>query len=74
MNIEITVSITAPDGTVHTETIGALDKSTETIGDIGLSIREGKDLLLKLQQEIGPNLDSQLNGIICTRDFRRSVS
>ena len=52
MNIEITVSITAPDGTVHTETIGALDKSTETIGDIGLSIREGKDLLLKLQQEI----------------------
>ena len=52
MNIEITVTITAPDGTVHTEKIGALDKRADTIGEIGLSIDEGKDLLLKLQQEI----------------------
>ena len=52
MNIEITVAITAPDGTVHTENIGTLAKGSETIGEIGLSIREGKDLLLKLQQEV----------------------
>ena len=52
MNIEITVAITAPDGTVHTENIGALAKGSETIGEIGLSIREGRDLLLKLQQEV----------------------
>ena len=52
MKIEITVAITAPDGTVHTENIGVLAKGAETIGEIGLSIREGKDLLLKLQQEV----------------------
>ena len=52
MNIEITVATTAPDGTVHTENIGTLAKGSETIGEIGLSIREGKDLLLKLQQEV----------------------
>ncbi len=52
MNIEIKVAITVPDGTVHTEDIGTLAKGSETIGEIGLSIREGKDLLLKLQQEV----------------------
>ncbi len=32
----------APDGTVHTDTIATLDKRTETSGDLGLSIAEGK--------------------------------
>lgn len=52
MNIEIKVAITAPDGTVHTEEIGTLTKGWETIGEIGLSISESKELLLRLQQEI----------------------
>ncbi|WP_136661810.1 ISKra4 family transposase [Nitratireductor sp. XY-223] len=52
MDIEIKVMITAPDGTVHTEDIARLTKAAETIGDIGLSIAESKELLLKLQQEI----------------------
>lgn len=52
MKIELTVKITAPDGTIHTEKLGALAKSADAIGDIGLSIAESKQLLLKLQQEI----------------------
>ena len=52
MDIAIKVTITAPDGTVHTEGIAKLTKATEIIGDIGLSIAESKELLLKLQQEI----------------------
>ena len=52
MDIEITVTITAPDGTAHTEQIGAITKASDTIGEIGLSIGESKDLLLKLQQEV----------------------
>ncbi len=52
MKIEITVAITAPDGTVHTDTIATLDKRTETSGDLGLSIAEGKAILLQLQQDI----------------------
>lgn len=52
MNIEIKVKITGPDGTAHTEKIATLAKGADTIGEIGLSIAESKDLLLKLQQEI----------------------
>lgn len=52
MDIEITATITAPNGTVHTEQIGAITKTSDTIGEIGLSIGESKDLLLKLQQEV----------------------
>ncbi|MEZ5823191.1 MAG: hypothetical protein R3C97_00095 [Geminicoccaceae bacterium] len=52
MDIEIEVKITGPDGTAHTEKIAKLRKSADTIGAIGLSLGEGKELLLKLQQEI----------------------
>ncbi|MEO0750402.1 MAG: ISKra4 family transposase, partial [Pseudomonadota bacterium] len=52
MDIEITVKITAPDGTAHTEQIGTITKASDTIGEIGLSISESKELLLHLQQEI----------------------
>jgi len=52
MRIESTVAITAPDGTVHTDTIAPLDKRTETSGAIGLSIADGKDIVLQLQQDI----------------------
>ena len=52
MDIEITVTITAPDGAAHTEQIGAITKASDTIDEIGLTIAESKDLLLKLQQEI----------------------
>lgn len=52
MNIEIKVKITGPDGTAHTEKIANLTKGADTIGEIGLSIAETKELLLKLQQEI----------------------
>jgi len=46
------VKITGPDGTAHTEKIATLTKNTDAIGEIGLSIGESKELLLKLQQEI----------------------
>lgn len=46
MDIEISVTITAPDGTAHTESIGTFAKGFDTIGKIGLSIEEGKALLL----------------------------
>lgn len=52
MDIEITVKITGPDGATHTEDIAKLAKGSETVGEIGLSIGESKELLLKLQQEI----------------------
>lgn len=52
MDIEIKVTITASDGTRHTEKIGALTKGTDVIGEIGLSIDESKALLQRLQQEI----------------------
>ena len=52
MKFEINVTITGPDGTAHTENIATLTKGSGTIGDIGLSIAESKQLLLKLQQEI----------------------
>ena len=52
MNIEIKVKITGPDGAAHTEKIADFTKGADTIGEIGLSIAESKDLLLKLQQEI----------------------
>lgn len=52
MNIEIEVKITGPDGIAHVERIANLTKGTDPIGEIGLSIAESKDLLLKLQQEI----------------------
>lgn len=52
MNIEIEVKINGPDGIAHKETVANLTKATGTIGEIGLSIAESKDLLQKLQQEI----------------------
>lgn len=52
MDIEIKVKITGPDGATHTEKITTLTKDTDAIGEIGLSISESKELLLKLQQEI----------------------
>ncbi len=52
MDIEIEVKITGPDGMAHTEKIAIFSKGAETIGEIGLSIAECKDLLLQLQQEI----------------------
>ncbi|WP_180902655.1 ISKra4 family transposase [Martelella soudanensis] len=52
MDVEIKVTITAPDGTTHTDTIGKLTKGFETIGEIGLSIDESKTLLLNIQQKI----------------------
>ena len=52
MNIEINVKIIGPDGVAHTEKIANLTKGTDTICEIGLSIAESKELLLKLQQEI----------------------
>ena len=52
MKFEINVTITGQDGTAHTENIVTLTKASDTIGGIGLSIAESKQLLLKLQQEI----------------------
>ena len=52
MDTKITVTLTAPDDATHTEQIGAITKASDTIGEIGLSIAESKNLLLKLQQEI----------------------
>ena len=52
MNIEISVTITDPDGTAHDHVVAAFDKSFEASAEIGLSIAESKALLLKLQQEI----------------------
>lgn len=52
MDIEIEVKITGPDGMAHTENTATFSKGAETIGEIGLSIAESKDLLLQLQQEI----------------------
>ncbi len=52
MNVEIKVKITGPDGIAHTEKIADFTKGADTIGEIGLSIAESKELLLKLQQEI----------------------
>ena len=66
MDIEIKVTITAPDGTVHTEDIAKLTKAAETIGDVGLSIAESKVLLLNLQQEI---VSSQ-SAAFCTKHAR----
>ena len=52
MDIEISVTITAPDGTAHTDKIGAFSKGIEAAGDIGLSIEEGKAVLLGIQQKV----------------------
>lgn len=52
MNIEISVTITDPDGAAHDHVVAAFDKGFETSAEIGLSIAESKALLLKLQQEI----------------------
>lgn len=52
MDIEISVTITAPDGTAHTDKIGAFSKGFDSAGDIGLSIEEGKVVLLGIQQKV----------------------
>lgn len=38
MDIEISVTITGPDGTAHTDRIGVFSKGIEAAGDIGLSL------------------------------------
>lgn len=50
MDIEISVTVTAPDGTAHTDRITAFSKGIEAAGDIGLSIEEGKTVLLGIQR------------------------
>lgn len=52
MDIEISVTITAPDGTAHTDRISIFSKGFEAAGDIGLSIEEGKAVLLGIQQKM----------------------
>ena len=52
MNIEISVTITDPDGMAHDHVVATFDKGFESSAEIGLSIAESKALLLKLQQEI----------------------
>ncbi|ASM75062.1 MULTISPECIES: ISKra4 family transposase [Roseobacteraceae] len=52
MDIEISVTITAPDGTAHTDKIGTFSKGIEAAGNIGLSIEEGKAVLLGIQQKV----------------------
>lgn len=52
MDIEISVTITAPDGTAHTDRIAAFSKGIEAAGDIGLSIEEGKAVLLGIQRKV----------------------
>ncbi len=52
MDIEIKVKISGPDGSAHTEKVATFSKGAETMGEIGLSISESKELLLKLQQKI----------------------
>jgi hypothetical protein len=52
MDIEISVTVTAPDGTAHTDRITAFSKGIEAAGDIGLSIEEGKTVLLGIQRKV----------------------
>ncbi|MFV0645319.1 MAG: ISKra4 family transposase [Sphingomonadaceae bacterium] len=68
MDIEITVQITAPDGTVHIDKVGTLSKSCEAMGDIGLTIEEGKSLLLEVQQKIvTAQCEAFCSGLSCCR-------
>jgi hypothetical protein len=52
MDIEISVTITAPDGIARTYRIGTFSKGFEAAGDSGLSIEEGKAVLLGIQQKV----------------------
>lgn len=66
MDVEIKVTITAPDGTSHTDTIGMFAKGFDTVGEIGLSIDESKTLLLNIQQKI---VDAQCAAFCAERAF-----
>ncbi|TPW26201.1 hypothetical protein FJU08_22570 [Martelella alba] len=66
MDVEIKVTVTAPDGTTRTDTIGKLTKGFETIGEIGLSIDESKTLLLNIQQKI---VDAQCAAFCAERAY-----
>ena len=50
MDISVKIAITDPDGVVHEHEIAAFEKGYESAAEIGLSIGESKELLLKLQR------------------------
>ena len=52
MEISVKIAITAPNGVVHEHEIAAFEKGYERVAEIGLSIQESKELLLKLQEGI----------------------
>lgn len=52
MNIQIKVQITDADGVCHEQDIATFDKGHGCAGEVGLSIAETKELLLRLQQEM----------------------
>ena len=52
MKFEIKVQVTAPDGDEQEYLLTLFEKGLDYANDIGLSIAESKDVLLKLQQQI----------------------
>jgi hypothetical protein len=52
MDISVKITITAANGTVHEHEIATFEKGYESAAEIGLSIGESKEILLKLQREI----------------------
>ena len=52
MDISVKIAITDPNGVVHEHEIAVFEKGYESAAEIGLSIGESKELLLKLQRDI----------------------
>ena len=52
MDISVKIAITDPNGAVHEHEIATFEKGYESAAEIGLSIGESKELLLKLQREV----------------------
>ncbi|SDQ37430.1 ISKra4 family transposase [Pseudovibrio sp. Tun.PSC04-5.I4] len=52
MDIQVKIAITAPDGEIHEFNIAAFEKGHVDAAEIGLTIEESKELLVKLQREI----------------------
>lgn len=52
MDISVKIAITDPNGVVHEHEIVVFEKGYESAAEIGLSIGESKELLLKLQRDI----------------------
>ena len=52
MDISVKIAITDPNGVVHEHEVAAFEKGYEFAAEIGLSIGESKELLLKLQRDI----------------------